>query len=102
MTLLECLEAGRDNAKSLEYLSQETGFSKRAVRIEINRINTAGEEIICTDHSGNGYYIAANIEEAQAYRSYNKSYWLSGIEKDKGILRCMERKFSGQMMLTEG
>lgn len=46
-----------------------------------------------------GYYIAADLEEAKAYRAYNRSYWQSGIEKDKGIARCMERRFSGQMEL---
>ncbi len=99
MTVLDYPGTGKENSISLDYLSTVTGLSKRKVREEISRINTAGEEIICTEAKGNGYYIAASIEEAQAYRRYNKSYWLSGIEKDKGILKCMERKFSGQIAM---
>lgn len=97
--ILEYLKHGKENAVSLKYLSSVTGMKKRTIRDEINRINTSGEEIICNNADGNGYYIAANIEEANAYRSYNRSYWKSGIEKDKGISKCIERRFSGQMEL---
>lgn len=99
--LLDYLKPGKENAVSLDYLANVSGMNKRTVREEISRINTSGEEIICTERNGTGYYIAATIEEAQSYRNYNRSYWLSGIEKDKGILRCMERKFSGQMALDD-
>ena len=99
--LLDYLRTGKDNAVSLDYLVEASGMSRRKVREEISRINTSGEEIICTDANGTGYYIASTLEEAQSYRNYNRSYWLSGIEKDKGILRCMERKFSGQMALDD-
>ncbi len=97
MNLLDYLKQGKENAVSLENLTKASGTSKRKVRDEINRINTAGEEIICNAGDGTGYYIAADLEEAKAYRAYNRSYWQSGIEKDKGIARCMERRFSGQM-----
>lgn len=97
MNLLDIMKTGKENAVSLTYLSQMSGMNKRAVRDEINRINTASEEIICNDGNGSGYYIAADLAEANAYRAYNRSYWKSGIEKDKGIARCMERRFSGQM-----
>ena len=95
--ITDYLKQGKENAVSLEYLAKASGVSKRKVRDEINRINTASEEIICNAGDGTGYYIAADLEEAKAYRAYNRSYWQSGIEKDKGIARCMERKFSGQM-----
>lgn len=95
--ITDYLKHGKENAVSLEYLAKTSGTSKRKVRDEINRINTAGEEIICNSGDGTGYYIAADLEEAKAYRAYNRSYWQSGIEKDKGIARCMERRFSGQM-----
>ncbi len=97
--ITDYLKRGKENAVSLEYLAKASGTSKRKVRDEINRINTAGEEIICNNGDGTGYYIAADLEEAKAYRAYNRSYWQSGIEKDKGIARCMERRFSGQMEL---
>lgn len=97
MNLLNILKQGKENALSLEYLSSASGISKRKVRDEINRINTSGEEIICCEGIGKGYFIAANIDEANAYRAYNRSYWRSGIEKDKGIARCIERRFPGQM-----
>ena len=99
--LLDYLKTGKENAVSLNYLANVSGMSKRKVREEISRINTSGEEIVCTLANGTGYYIAATIEEAQAYRNYNRSYWMSGIEKDKGIARCMDRKFSGQMSLND-
>lgn len=95
--ITDYLKQGKENAVSLECLAKASGASKRKVRDEINRINTAGEEIICNAGDGTGYYIAADLEEAKAYRAYNRSYWQSGIEKDKGIARCMERRFSGQM-----
>lgn len=95
--LVSYLKYGKENGVSLDDLAILTGMKKRAVRDEINRINTAGEEIICNSGDGSGYYIAADIEEAKAYRAYNRSYWKSGIEKDKGIARCMERRFSGQI-----
>lgn len=95
--ITDYLKQGKENAVSLEYLAKASGVSKRKVRDEINRINTASEEIICNAGDGTGYYIAADLEEAKAYRAYNRSYWQSGIEKDKGIARCMERRFSGQM-----
>lgn len=97
--ITDYLKQGKENAVSLEYLAKASGVSKRKVRDEINRINTASEEIICNAGDGTGYYIAADLEEAKAYRAYNRSYWQSGIEKDKGIARCMERRFSGQMEL---
>lgn len=51
-----------------------------------------------TDYLKQGKENAVSLEYlAKAYRAYNRSYWQSGIEKDKGIARCMERKFSGQM-----
>ena len=87
--ITDYLKQGKENAVSLEYLAKASGVNKRKVRDEINRISNAGD--------GTGYYIAADLEEAKAYRAYNRSYWQSGIEKDKGIARCMERKFSGQM-----
>lgn len=95
--IIDYLKIGKENAVSLDFLSNMAGISKRSVRDEINRINTSGEEIICNDGNGKGYYIAANLEEAKAYRAYSRSYWKSGLNKDKGISRCMERKFSGQM-----
>lgn len=95
--ITDYLKQGKENAVSLECLARASGTSKRKVRDEINHINTAGEEIICADPAGAGYYIAADLEEAKAYRAYNRSYWQSGIEKDKGIARCMERRFSGQI-----
>lgn len=98
--LLKLIGTGKENAVTLEFLASALKTSKRKVRDEICRINTAGEEIICNSANGSGYYIAANIEEANAYRAYNRSYWLSGIEKDKGIARCIEKRFSGQMELT--
>lgn len=97
MALIEYIKSGKDNAVSLDYLAQASGMGKRKVRDEINQINTSGKEIICNSGDGSGYYIAANLEEAKAYRAYNRSYWQSGLEKDRGIARCMERKFSGQI-----
>lgn len=85
--ITDYLKQGKENAVSLEYLAKASGVSKRKVR----------DEIICADPAGAGYYIAADLEEAKAYRAYNRSYWQSGIEKDKGIARCMERRFSGQI-----
>ena len=95
--ITDYLKQGKENAVSLECLARASGTSKRKVRDEINRINTACEEIICADPAGAGNYLAADLEEAKAYRAYNRSYWQSGIEKDKGIARCMERRFSGQI-----
>ena len=95
--IIDYLKIGKENAVSLDFLSNMAGISKRSVRDEINRINTSGEEIICNDGNGKGYYIAANLEEAKAYRAYSRSYWKSGLDKDKGISKCMERKFSAQM-----
>lgn len=95
--IIDYLKTGKENAVSLEYLASVSGLCKRTIRDEINRINTSGEEIICNSGNGSGYYIAANMEEVNAYRTYNRSYWKSGLEKDKGIARCAERKFSGQM-----
>lgn len=95
--ITDYLKAGKENAVSLNYLSNVAGISKRAVRDEINKINTAGEEIICNDGNGKGYYIAASLEEAKAYRAYSRSYWKSGLEKDKGIAKCIEKRFSGQL-----
>lgn len=91
MTVLECLDRGAENAVSLEYVVAVTGMSERAVRDEFFRITTSGEEVVCTDGVGKGYYLAADAEEARRYQKYNKSYWLSGIEKDKGIRRFIDR-----------
>lgn len=93
------LKEGRENAVSLEFLSRACNMSKRAVRDMISDINTSGEEIICSEGRGKGYFIAANIEEANAYVKYNRSYFQSQIDKEKGMKRCIERKFSGQLSL---
>lgn len=96
-TVLDYLHSGSNNAVSLTYLADMLDMTERAVREEINRINTSGEEIICNDGNGKGYYIAATLDEAKSYRNYNRSYWESGIEKDKGIARCMERRFANEL-----
>ena len=41
--ITDYLKTGKENAVSLNYLSNVAGISKRAVRDEINKINTAGE-----------------------------------------------------------
>lgn len=93
------LGIGKDNAVSLEYLSFVTGISKRKLRDLIREINTSGEEIICCEGIGKGYFIASNIEEANSYIKYNRSYFQSQIDKEKGMKRCVERKFSGQLVI---
>ena len=93
------LKEGRENAVSLEYLAKACKLSKRKVRDMISDINTSGEEIICSDGRGKGYYIAATKEEADGYIRYNNSYFKSQLEKVKGMERCRDRKFSGQMVL---
>lgn len=93
------LQEGKENAVSLEYLMSAMKMSERSVREMISDINTRGEEIICSEGRGKGYFIAANIEEARAYLNYNRSYSKSQYDKEKGIERCIERKFSGQMTL---
>lgn len=93
------LKEGKENAVSLEYLATASKMSKRAVRSMIRDINTSGEEIICCEGIGKGYFIAATIEEANAYVKYNRSYFQSQIDKEKGMKKCIERKFSGQICL---
>lgn len=93
------LKEGKENAVSLEYLMSSLKMSKRAVREMISKINTSGEEIICCEGRGKGYFIAANIDEAKAYMKYNRSYFQSQIDKEKGMKRCIERRFSGQLSL---
>ena len=98
MELIELLNHGSENAVSLDFLSAMAGMSKRAVREELSRITASGEEVVCTDANGNGYYLAANIEEAYKYRKYNMSYWMSGLEKDKGIQKFIEKKQNEQQL----
>lgn len=93
------LKQGKENAVSLENLAKACHLSKRAVRDMISEINTAGEEIICSDGKGKGYYIAATKEEADSYIRYSNSYFKSQLEKVKGMERCRDRKFSGQMVM---
>lgn len=93
------LKEGRENAVSLEYLMTSCGMGGRAVRDMISDINKSGEEIICSEGRGKGYFIAANIEEANAYIAYNRSYFKSQLDKEKGMRACIERKFSGQITL---
>ena len=93
------LKKGRENAVSLEYLASACKMSARAVRDMISDINTSGEELICSEGRGKGYFIAANIEEANAYLKYNRSYFQSQIDKERGMKRCIESKFSGQISL---
>lgn len=98
MKLIELLNRGAENAVSLDFLSAMSGLGKRQVRDELSRITVSGEECVCTDAEGNGYYLAANIEEAERYRKYNRSYWMSGIEKDKGIQKYIEKKQNEQQI----
>lgn len=98
MTVIELLNHGAKNAVSLDFLSAMSGLSRRDVRDEMSRITTSGEEVVCTDADGTGYYLAETIEEAERYRKYNRSYWMSGIEKDKGIQRFIERKLNEQQI----
>ena len=92
MEVIELLKYGAQNAVSLEFLSEMSGLSKRKVREALSAITVSGDEVVCTDANGNGYYMAANIEEAENYRRYNRSYWMSGILKDRGIERYLETK----------
>ena len=98
MTVLDCLKYGADNAVSLNYIATMTGIGKRACRDEMSRITASGEEVVCTDAKGNGYYLAAGVEEAKRYQRYNKSYLMSSIEKDKGIRKFIERKENEQQI----
>ena len=92
MEVIELLKHGAQNAVSLDYLSAMSGLSKRKVRDVMSGITVSGYEVVCTDADGNGYYLAATIEEAEKYRRYNRSYWLTGIMKDRGIERFLETK----------
>ena len=98
MELMELLNYGAENAVSLDFLSAMSGMCKRRVRDELSKITESGEECVCTDAEGNGYYLAATIEEAETYRKYNRSYWMSGIEKDKGIQKFIEKKQNEQQI----
>ena len=92
MELIELLNHGAENAVSLDFLSSMTGMGKRNVRDALSKITAEGEEVVCTDAEGRGYYLAATIEEAERYRKYNRSYWMSGIEKDRGIQKFIEKR----------
>lgn len=98
MKVLDCLKYGSDNAVSLDYISAMTGLGKRACREEMSRITVSGEEVVCTDANGSGYYLAAGIEEAKRCQKYNRSYLLSSIEKDKGIRKFIARKENEQQI----
>lgn len=98
MELMDLLNHGAENAVSLDFLSAMTGLSRRTVRDELSKITCSGEEVVCTDAEGRGYYLAANIEEAERYRKYNRSYWLSGILKDRGIEKYLETKRNEQQI----
>lgn len=87
------LKKGKENAVSLEYLASVCNLNKRTVRDKISSINKSGEDVICTEGIGKGYFIASNIEEAKAYRAYNHSYFNSELEKERGIDRCIKTKF---------
>lgn len=98
MEVIELLNRGSENAVSLDFLSALSGLNKRKVRDELSKITVSGEEVVCTDAEGNGYYLAATIEEAEKYRKYNRSYWMSGIEKDRGIQKFIEKKQNEQQI----
>ena len=98
MELIELLNYGSGNAVSLDFLSAMSGMDKRRVRDELSKITISGDEVVCTDADGKGYYLAANIEEAERYRKYNRSYYLSGILKDRGIGRFIENKQNEQQI----
>ena len=98
MELMDLLSHGAENSVSLDFLSAMTGLSRRTVRDELSKITCSGEEVVCTDAEGRGYYLAANIEEAERYRKYNRSYWLSGILKDRGIEKYLETKRNEQQI----
>ena len=87
------LKEGKENAVSLGYLASVCKLSERTIRDKISSINKSGEDVICTEGIGKGYFIAANLEEAKAYRAYNHSYFKSELEKEKGIDRCIKNKF---------
>lgn len=96
--MIELLNYGAENAVSLDYLSAMSGLGKRKVRDELSKITVSGDDVVCTDAEGRGYYLAANVEEAERYRKYNRSYWLSGILKDRGIERFIEKKQNEQQI----
>lgn len=98
MELLELLNHGAENAVSLDFLSAMTGMHKRRVRDELSKITISGDEVVCTDAEGKGYYLAANEEEAKKYQVYNWSYVEAGLEKDKGIRKFIERKQNEQQI----
>ena len=88
------LKEGKENAVSLGYLASAMKMNKRSVRDMISKVNESGEDVICTDAQGRGYYLASNRSEAMAYRRYNHSYGASILRKEKGIDRCIRTKFS--------
>lgn len=101
MGILECLQRGKENAVSLEYIAIVTGMNAREVRNEISRITSTGEECICNAGRGKGYFLADSIEEAKSYLKYNSHYLKSFAEKDRGIKKYIENTYSGQINLPD-
>lgn len=68
MDISQYIPFGRENAKTREHLSKETGLSDRNVREAIEQARAQGH-IIINNQDGKGYYQSNNIEEI------NQQYW---------------------------
>jgi len=98
MELMELLNYGAENAVSLDFLSAMSGMHKRQVRDELSKITESGEECVCTNADGKGYYLASTEDEARKYKAYNWSYIESGLRKDRGIQKFIEKKQNEQQI----
>ena len=98
MRLIELLNYGSENAVSLSYLSAMPGMHKRRVRDELSKITESGEECVCTNADGSGYYLASTSEEINRYEAYIQSYIHAGLRKARGIKKFKEKKQNEQQI----
>lgn len=80
---------GKKNAVTLDILSCENFFTKRAIRKRIEKARDDGV-IILNDGDGKGYYISTDIDEIERQYWKDKSRALSVLKRLKAMRKILK------------
>ena len=89
MDISQYIPFGRENAVTVEYLSEITGIHERKVRKKIEQARVEGY-IIINNQDGKGYYQSDNIEEISKQYGQIRHRALSILRQQKHLRKILK------------
>ena len=88
-TIRSLFQIGHANAKPLTWFSLKSGINQRQVRNIFEELIYIGVPI-CNLHDGRGYFLAATVDELDAYCKFIHSYILKLLKKEYRLKKAKE------------